>query len=491
MRESKKIIWKIITLMLLVSVVLLGSMINHITAEAGEKNKTISWNVYSKTGKTPMPTVRIDQVKQKKIHKKKTEYSFVVKNYGADRVKKAVYTYEVILKVPVEEEAFVVTPDAVTRTEEPDAVVAPDEVTGTEGTNVMVTQGAVVEPENPGVIVTPDAVTVSEGAIGKPEDKKYKITSFLLETAVKDIQPGECSRRIQLEIPLESEQQTIKKVTLRRMELYSGNARTIHNYKTGREKSGWAGEDRKAPVIYGFVNTDSVNKNPFCKDVLLQIYSDRFSRYPFQNYIKVVDDRAGVVKVQLDFSAVDFGKEGFYKLRISAQDEAGNTAKTYTWIQLLIPGSAEAIVDDILPRILRNGDSDVTKARAIYRYIRGNCHYSESGGKGDFRRIAANALRYRSGDCYSFYSMARLLCVRAEIPCISITREGGYHHWWDLVYVNGGWYHFDTTPRAAGGSFCLMTDGQMAGYSREGANPFTHTKEFYPKVSERVISPNP
>lgn len=491
MAGNGKMVRNILKIVLLMFVVLLGSFMNRNTVAAEGKNKTVSWNVYSKTEKSPTPTVEIRQVKQQQIHNKENEYSFLVKNNGADKIKKAVYSYKVTVKVPMEESS-VITQEAIT--------VSEGAVTGEEDQNSVgmqgadtVSEGAVTGPEEEGQkpVVTQEAITVSEGAVAELEKVKYKTVTYDVKSVVKDVQPGKCSERIQLKIPVESENQIIKKVTLCRMELYSGNACSIHNYKTGREKVEWARKDVTAPVIYGFVNTNSVNKNVYCKDVFMQIYSDQLSGYKFKNYIKVADNRTGIVKVQLDLSPVDLGKEGFYKVRVSAQDKAGNTAETYTWIQLLIPGSAEAIADDILPRITRQGDSDVTKARAIYSYIRGNCHYSESGGKGNWRNIALNAFRYRSGDCYSFYSMARLLCTRAQIPCISITREGGYHHWWDLVYVNGGWYHFDTTPRASGGSFCLMTDSQMAGYNREGSNPFTHTKEFYPKVSEYAISSNP
>lgn len=376
---------------------------------------------------------------------------FIVKNNGTQKVKKVVYYYKVKVKVPVVKTEPVISPDA--------------------------------------IITTPDAITVPAE---DTKEQEYKSVSFRVQAVAKQLMPGEASQRISLKIPMDPENDRLEEVKLYKVELYSGNACIIRNYRKNRKRVVWGKEDVKAPEISGLVKKNSRSNNAISKEIYMQVYADQLDEYSFKKYIQVKDNRAGKIKVQLDFSEVDLKKEGIYKVKIRAKDRAGNVAKAYTWISLMLPGSAEQIADDILGKITKESDSDVTKVRAIYRYVKTNFRYAESAERGSWREAGLNAARYRSGDCYSYYAFVRLLCVRAKIPCIRVGREGtGYHHWWDLVCVNGMWYHVDATPRLNGGEFCLMTDSQLDGYRREGSSPFIHTKSCYPKVAQTKISPDP
>jgi hypothetical protein len=62
-------------------------------------------------------------------------------------------------------------------------------------------------------------------------------------------------------------------------------------------------------------------------------------------------------------------------------------------------------------------------------------------------------------------------------------------HFWNLVYVRGGWYHFDTCPRSRDGYFCLQTDAQLRRYST--GYTFSFNKSLYPARATKVISRNP
>ena len=74
-----------------------------------------------------------------------------------------------------------------------------------------------------------------------------------------------------------------------------------------------------------------------------------------------------------------------------------------------------------------------------------------------------------------YYCVSRALLTRAGIPNIEVTRVQGYgHHWWNMAYVNGGFYHFDTCPRKAGGRFCLVTDAQLKKLFCYGRQTFPH-----------------
>ena len=49
------------------------------------------------------------------------------------------------------------------------------------------------------------------------------------------------------------------------------------------------------------------------------------------------------------------------------------------------------------------------------------------------------------------------------MPNIMVTRASDGDHFWNLVNVDGTWYHFDATPRRTGGRWCLVTTGTLRG----------------------------
>ncbi len=126
--------------------------------------------------------------------------------------------------------------------------------------------------------------------------------------------------------------------------------------------------------------------------------------------------------------------------------------------------TVDAMADKVLAQITNAQMSKEEKARAIYSWVRGNLRYVSTSEKGDWVKAAYDGLRRKSGDCYTYYSISLALLSRADIPSIEVVRLDG-HHWWNLIDCGEGWYHFDTTPRSGGGTFCLLTDAQLADYS--------------------------
>lgn len=136
------------------------------------------------------------------------------------------------------------------------------------------------------------------------------------------------------------------------------------------------------------------------------------------------------------------------------------------------------MADQVLARITNSSMSKTQKARAIYSWVRGNMRYVNHSEKGNWVKSAYDGFRTKRGDCYTYYSVSLALLSRADIPSIEVIRTDG-HHWWNLVNCGNGWYHFDTTPRAAGGTFCLLTDAELERYSStrgRGSHRFDHSK---------------
>ena len=65
-------------------------------------------------------------------------------------------------------------------------------------------------------------------------------------------------------------------------------------------------------------------------------------------------------------------------------------------------------------------------------------------------------------------------------PSIEVIRYTDNDHYWNLTQCDGQWYHFDTTPRSWGGSFCLLTDAEMLAYSHAHGGCFEFDRSLYP-----------
>ncbi|MCI8454815.1 MAG: hypothetical protein HFE84_09405 [Lachnospiraceae bacterium] len=144
--------------------------------------------------------------------------------------------------------------------------------------------------------------------------------------------------------------------------------------------------------------------------------------------------------------------------------------------------TCDRLADQILTEIVNDGMTKRQKAEAIYAWIRANLRYSGSSATRDWVQEAYQGLRRGHGDCYTYYSVSQLLLSRVGIPSIEVIRHTDNHHYWNLVEIDGAWYHFDTCPRRAGGDFCLWTDTQMETYSENNENCFAFDRALYPRT---------
>lgn len=251
--------------------------------------------------------------------------------------------------------------------------------------------------------------------------------------------------------------------------------KTIYDYGT---------KDKKAPVITGFVGENSYNQSmPY------QVVYSTNKSYNFLKYVSATDDRDGKVKITVDDSKINWKKTGTYKVFYTATDKAGNEAKAWAKIGIRVAGKADQMADSVLKSITKSSWSNEKKARAIYNYTRGHIAYTGYSDKSSWEREAINGMRSGSGDCFTYYAVARILLTRAGIPNICVRRVRGHgNHWWNMVYVRDGFYHFDTCPRLSGGRFCLVTDSQLTAYSNGNGNSHIWDYKHIPKSAAKKIS---
>ncbi|MDE5965323.1 MAG: hypothetical protein K2G89_00610, partial [Lachnospiraceae bacterium] len=266
--------------------------------------------------------------------------------------------------------------------------------------------------------------------------------------------------------------------------VYAGDGLQIKNISSGKYTYKYGTEDTKAPVFSGLVGKDSFKKD----QVFMTVYAGE--AFDYTKYVSVEDDRDAACEFAVDDSRVDWAKEGVYKVYFTAEDAAGNQAKTYAKVNVRLPETElDSMAKKVLSGIIKNSWSDTEKAEAIYKYIRKNYSYVDHSDKTSWTKSADYGLRYQSGDCYTYYAAARILLTRAGIPNIMIKKidGGSSKHFWNLVYVKGGWYHYDTTPRKNQAYFCLLTDSQILSYSVKNNNCHKFDGSLYPDRATKQI----
>lgn len=271
-----------------------------------------------------------------------------------------------------------------------------------------------------------------------------------------------------------------------KLQVYAGSMVSTYRYASDKLSSDYATPDKKAPEIRGFVGKNSYNGSiPY-----QTIYSDQEKTYDYFKYVYAQDNRDAKITLKVDTSKVNFKKKGTYTITYTAEDKAGNVNKKTAKIAVRVNDSLDQMADTVLGRIIKKDWSDQKKATAIYNYTRGHIAYTGNSNKSSWEKEASNGLRYGRGDCFTYYCVSRALLTRAGIPNIEVTRVQGYgHHWWNMAYVNGGFYHFDTCPRKAGGRFCLLTDAQLKNYSATvGKRSHIWAYSQKPKSPEKVLS---
>lgn len=229
----------------------------------------------------------------------------------------------------------------------------------------------------------------------------------------------------------------------------------------------------------------------------------------YRSGVSVSDDTDERVVLTVDSSAVDLSTAGCYSVIYSATDLSGNTASvtvTITVKQPLpdeeeptentasnLPNPAEdakivvtqemldGITSAILAKITTPGMSKYEQARAIYNYVNQHITYVSTSDKTDWVRGAYLGLTRGKGDCYNYWAASKALLTAAGIDNLDLQRVGGAtQHFWNLVNVGDGWYHFDTCWHPSGyplDSF-MLTEAEVRAYTQKLADEIGRVNYF-------------
>ena len=202
------------------------------------------------------------------------------------------------------------------------------------------------------------------------------------------------------------------------------------------------------------------------------IYAQQNGTVSYRSGVSAYDNADGYVSVKIDASRVDVTKIGKYTVIYTATDKAGNTAtqSAVVYVTGANQASVNLYADEILAVITTPGMTDRQKASAIYTWCVGHLRYSTATAHlmDKFIEAAYSGFTTHIGNCYTYYAVASALLTRAGIENMEIQRDNPYApHYWNLVKIDGNWYHLDTCPKWKSHPIktFLLTDQQVKNYS--------------------------
>ena len=212
----------------------------------------------------------------------------------------------------------------------------------------------------------------------------------------------------------------------------------------------------------------------------------------YKKAVSYYDDIDSKEEMQLSIErgGVNLKEVGSYEVTYTVTDCSGNSTSVVGKINVLAESpkweDEEAIhakAQSVLDTILKDGMTDREKAKAIYKWAKNNIGYISHSEKGNYMRGAYEGLFKKEGDCFVYAATAKELLTLAGIQNIDIVKSTkNPSHYWNLVYIEDDWYHFDTTPRKDKSEFFLLTDAELEAYSSTHKNTHIFDRSLYPEI---------
>lgn len=200
----------------------------------------------------------------------------------------------------------------------------------------------------------------------------------------------------------------------------------------------------------------------------------------YREGVTVTDNTDPDVQLKVDASKVNLTVPGVYPLTYSATDSRGNTASVTVSITVVVSDTTQklpedvctrqefdALCRDILDGIITEEMTEREKAEAIFNRVN-SIIYVNTEDCLNWMSDAYIGLTTGRGDCVNYAAASKALLTLAGIPNYDLQRYGGTSdHFWQIVYVDDGWYHFDACPtsRAYPLRCFLLTEDEVAEYS--------------------------
>lgn len=183
----------------------------------------------------------------------------------------------------------------------------------------------------------------------------------------------------------------------------------------------------------------------------------------YREGVTVTDNYDTKPVLSIDTSEVDVTTEGLYPVTYTATDEHGNVATVTIKLNMRVmperyydPEELYALARQIIDEenICDESMSDIEITLRIFDWVSRKMWYISSSDRVDWTAGAYDGLTTRRGDCYNFMAVARAMLGAMGIESITIDRYPTVPstHFWNLVNIDGEWYHCDACV------FLNMTD---------------------------------
>lgn len=218
------------------------------------------------------------------------------------------------------------------------------------------------------------------------------------------------------------------------------------------------------------------------------IYVTVGSSVSYKKGVTVSDDIDTDVDLDICADGVSLNEAGEYPVVYTATDDAGNQTIVEITVYVIeekLPTEDEvnAAADKILAQIIDDSMSEYDKAKAIYRWVHDRIAYVDNTPKNGYVDGAYRGLVKRQGDCYTYAMTAKCLLTRAGIKNIDIVKiPAKTNHYWNLIDIGEGWYHFDATRRADKSEFFYVDDASLMEYSNSHNGTHNYDPTLYPDI---------
>ncbi len=178
----------------------------------------------------------------------------------------------------------------------------------------------------------------------------------------------------------------------------------------------------------------------------------------FYNLVSSIDVSAyNIESSALEALAADVmnvpGYENYYGItKYWCPEAEGKTAKTLqVWYQnydLEKLQAQRSAVSRIVSEVISSGMSDYDIAKALHDYLVLNCAYDSRYYTGDIPSVshtAYGALILGTAVCDGYANAYQALMEAAGVPCQVVTGYARGGHAWNIVQIDGQWYHVDAT----------------------------------------------
>lgn len=142
-------------------------------------------------------------------------------------------------------------------------------------------------------------------------------------------------------------------------------------------------------------------------------------------------------------------------------------------------------------------DADARKYSQLYAFLKER--FGEYQIKTSITPVYS-LLRHGVGDSKAFAVVYAQMCRKADLECRTVTgTRDGEAWWWNMVCVEGNYYHVDLLHTENSGRFQLLTDEQMESYVWDysaypacvGEEPARETEQTEPETTEPIPPETP